>query len=180
VQLDNSLVTNGTIISSGSRRSPKHAEPDAFGITRRSQSPILAARLSKFRVIEEARASIRSPTKPRARAKVPGISPTLKCGAYAKRPNPPNTRLRRFYEDGLLPLAMEHKCVKNMLQWKEPIQQLNYHRYLPVLVDGLRELEDPYRFMAFQGCMDLLDNDRDNKVAPIYYHQRKLSVTIFC
>jgi hypothetical protein len=98
---------------------------------------------------------------------VPGISPTLKCGAYAKRPNPPNTKLRRFYEDGLLPIALDHKCVKNKLKWKEPLHQLNYHRYLPVLVDGLRELEDPYRFIASQGCSDLLDSDQDNKVGTL-------------
>ena len=36
------------------------------------------------------------------------------------------------------------------MQWKVDIDKLDYHHYLPILVDGLREKEEPYRFLAIQ------------------------------
>lgn len=34
-----------------------------------------------------------------------------KAAAYKKRPNPPNSELRRFYERGDLPVVIDQKCV---------------------------------------------------------------------
>ena len=34
-----------------------------------------------------------------------------KAGALQRRPNPPNTEFRRFYERGDLPMSIEHRCV---------------------------------------------------------------------
>ena len=39
-------------------------------------------------------------------------------GAYRRRANPPNTAFRRFYERGDLPIAMEHRGMKNVIRWK--------------------------------------------------------------
>jgi hypothetical protein len=36
------------------------------------------------------------------------------------------------------------------------IDKLDYHHYLPILVDGLREKEEPYRFLAIQVHSHLL------------------------
>ena len=53
-----------------------------------------------------------------------GVSPTRrsphppKAGAYAARSNPPNTAFRRFYERGDLPIAVEHRGMKNVISWK--------------------------------------------------------------
>ena len=41
-----------------------------------------------------------------------------KAGAYAARSNPPNTAFRRFYERGDLPIAVEHRGMKNVISWK--------------------------------------------------------------
>merc|ERR1711977_682006 len=38
--------------------------------------------------------------------------------------------------------------------------------YLPIFMDGLREKEDPYRFMAVQGTYDMLDKG-NTKVLPV-------------
>lgn len=42
----------------------------------------------------------------------------MRSGAYRRRANPPNTAFRRFYERGDLPIAMEHRGMKNVIRWK--------------------------------------------------------------
>ena len=76
--------------------------------------------------------------------------------AFHKRDNPPNTQFRKFYERGDLPVAVEHKGMKNVIIWKSDIKTLDYHHYLPIFFDGIREKEEPYRFLAVKGVEDLL------------------------
>jgi len=89
-----------------------------------------------------------------------------KAGSLQRRPNPPNTEFRRFYERCDLPMAIEHSGAGNRIQWKVDIDKLDYHHYLPILVDGLREKEEPYRFLAIQGTMDMLDHG-GGKILPV-------------
>jgi hypothetical protein len=70
--------------------------------------------------------------------------------AFAARPNPPNTEFRRFYERGDLPLAVDHGGVTNRIHWKAEIDKLDFHHYLPIFFDGLRETEVPFDFLAEQ------------------------------
>jgi hypothetical protein len=90
-----------------------------------------------------------------------------KAGALRRRPNPPNTELRRFYERGDLPIAISHTGAKNKLAWKVDIAKLDYHHYLPIFFDGLRENEEPYRFISEQGVYDLLEHGGSTKVLPV-------------
>lgn len=77
-----------------------------------------------------------------------------KAGASHRR-HIPATEFRRFYDRGDLPIAVAHK--NNLeIDWKVEIEKLDYHHYLPIFFDGLREKEDPYRFLATKGCYDLL------------------------
>jgi hypothetical protein len=69
-------------------------------------------------------------------------------GAFATRDNPPNSQFRKFYERGDLPVAVEHKGSKNLISWKVDPDKLDYHHYLPIFFDGIREKEEPYRFLA--------------------------------
>lgn len=78
-----------------------------------------------------------------------------KAGAKNRRMIPP-TEFRRFYTRGDLPIAVSHKS-KLAVDWKVEIEKLDYHHYLPIFFDGIREKEDPYRFLAIQGCYDLLE-----------------------
>ncbi|CAM9451004.1 unnamed protein product [Choristocarpus tenellus] len=87
-------------------------------------------------------------------------------GAFAERPNPPNTEFRRFYERGDLPVQIDHGGVHNRIAWKVDIQKLDFHHYLPIFFDGLRELEMPYAFLAEQGVYDMLSAG-SNKVLPV-------------
>merc|ERR1712137_653752 len=88
------------------------------------------------------------------------------CGAYKQRENPPNTEFRRFYERGDLPIQIEHRGVQNRIGWKVDIEKLDYHHYLPIFFDGLREKEEPYRFLAVQGVFDMLEHG-GSKILPV-------------
>lgn len=87
-----------------------------------------------------------------------------KTGAMKPRPIKP-TMFRVFYERGDLPVQIFHGSV-GKLAWKVDIQKLDYHHYLPLFFDGLREKEDPYRFMAVTGCYDMLDKGGE-KILPV-------------
>jgi hypothetical protein len=43
---------------------------------------------------------------------------------------------------------------------------LDYHHYLPIFFEGIREKIDPYRFLAVQGVFDMLDKG-GAKVLPV-------------
>lgn len=76
--------------------------------------------------------------------------------AFKKRKIPP-TEFRRFYERGDLPVVIQHRGNGRKLDWRVDIEKLDFHHYLPIFFDGLRELEEPFRFLAFQGCFDMLE-----------------------
>jgi hypothetical protein len=79
-----------------------------------------------------------------------------KAGAFAKRDNPPNSQFRKFYERGDLPVAVKFLGSKNVISWKVDVEKLDFHHYLPIFMDGVREKEEPYRFLAVKGVEDLL------------------------
>jgi len=64
-----------------------------------------------------------------------------------------------------LPIQIEHGS-PNKIAWKIEVQKLDYHHYLPIFMEGIREKEEPYRFLAVQGVFDLLQNGQA-KVLPV-------------
>ena len=78
-----------------------------------------------------------------------------RANAFGKRDNPPDTQFRKFYERGDLPVAVM-SASKNTINWKVDVDKLDYHHYLPIFFDGVREKEDPYRFLAVKGVEDML------------------------
>ena len=82
-------------------------------------------------------------------SKIPGGKP-MNFSAFVPRQNPPNTEFRRFYERGDLPVQVDHGGVSNRIQWKVDIEKLDFHHYLPIFFDGLREVEVPFNFLAEQ------------------------------
>jgi hypothetical protein len=89
-----------------------------------------------------------------AKGRQPDPPKAPRAGAKQRRMIP-QTEFRRFYDRGDLPVAVAHKN-KMTIAWKVLIESLDYHHYLPIFFDGLREKEEPYRFLALQGCIDLL------------------------
>jgi hypothetical protein len=94
----------------------------------------------------------------------PDVPPAPVAGAF-KRRSIPATEFRRFYERGDLPIAIQHRANGNKIDWKVDIEKLDYHHYLPIFFDGLREKEEPYRFLSTQGCFDLLEKG-NSKILP--------------
>lgn len=94
------------------------------------------------------------------------LSAPPKAGAKEKRANPPNTELRKYYERSDLPLVILQSA-RAKLQWKIEVPRLDYHHYLPVFFTGLRENEEPYRFIAEEGIYDMLAFGGEAKVLPV-------------
>lgn len=85
--------------------------------------------------------------------------------AYQRRPITPSL-FRRFYDRGDLPVQIQHRGTQNRISWKVEAEKLDYHHYLPIFMDGLREKEDPYRFLAVEGTCNMLQRG-GSKVLPV-------------
>lgn len=55
----------------------------------------------------------------------------------------------------------------NKIQWKVEIEKLDYKHYLPIFFDGLRENEEPYKFLAREGVFNLLEKGGSEKILPV-------------
>ena len=86
------------------------------------------------------------------------------AGAVKRRPIQP-TEFRRFYDRGDLPIQIEHGSPQK-IAWKIEVNKLDYHHYLPIFFEGIREVTDPYRFLAVQGVHDMLEYGQA-KVLPV-------------
>jgi hypothetical protein len=110
--------------------------------------------------------------------------PKPKADAKVVRPVNKPSEFRRFYDRGDLPLCVDfagaHRKVRfdsstsivlgvvclieswlfvyvNLqIAWKVDLEKLDYHHYLPIFFDGLREKEEPYKFLALEGSKQLL------------------------
>uniref|UniRef100_A0A1B6D1T4 Parkin coregulated gene protein homolog n=1 Tax=Clastoptera arizonana TaxID=38151 RepID=A0A1B6D1T4_9HEMI len=76
------------------------------------------------------------------------------------------TTFKRFYIRGDFPISMEFTSSGYKISWKEPIESLDFHHFLPVFFDGLCETEHPFKFFAQQGIHDMLVQGR-NKILPV-------------
>merc|ERR1719281_1140283 len=88
-----------------------------------------------------------------------------RAGSTFARPVP-KTQFRVFYDRGDLPIQIFHGAVGGKIAWKVDVEKLDYHHYLPIFFDGLREKEDPYRFLAVQGAYDMLEKG-GSKILPV-------------
>jgi hypothetical protein len=95
----------------------------------------------------------------------PVIAPV--AGATSKR-KIAVSEFRRFYDRGDLPIIIEHSGSGCRLKWTKDVDltQLDYHHYLPIFFEGLREKQEPYRFLAVQGIFDLLEHGQA-RVLPV-------------
>eukprot|EP00928_Gymnodinium_smaydae_P034313 TRINITY_DN2434_c0_g2_i1.p1 TRINITY_DN2434_c0_g2~~TRINITY_DN2434_c0_g2_i1.p1 ORF type:complete len:323 (+),score=63.20 TRINITY_DN2434_c0_g2_i1:154-1122(+) len=98
------------------------------------------------------------------RLELPKSAPP-EAGAYRRRVIEPS-EFRRFYDRGDLPVQVQHTATQNRISWKVDIDKLDYHHYLPIFFDGLREKEDPYRFLAVEGVHNMLDKG-GSKILPV-------------
>ncbi|CCI45060.1 unnamed protein product [Albugo candida] len=82
------------------------------------------------------------------------------CGAYKIR-KIEQTKFRYFYDRGDLPLRVNFNGAIRKIQWQVELVKLDFGHYLPLFMEGLRELDDPYHFLALNGILDMLDKGQD-------------------
>mmetsp|Transcript_13040 Transcript_13040/g.26609 ORF Transcript_13040/g.26609 Transcript_13040/m.26609 type:complete len:309 (-) Transcript_13040:16-942(-) len=146
---------------------PKYIEPSAFSISKQVAKPMPTQFQRKNTGTGGTLVKVKAAPLDFGGGPVGGPAKGgNKKEAFLARPNPPNTEFRRFYERGDLPIQIEHGGTTNKIAWKVEISKLDFHHYLPVFFDGLRELESPYAFLAEQGIYDMLQAGW-NKVLPV-------------
>jgi hypothetical protein len=118
--------------------------------------------LSSSGINKQAAFSIMQNTRP-SHCSVHSAPP--KAGATMKRVVKAS-EFRKFYDRCDLPIQIFHGAIGGKIAWKVDIEKLDYHHYLPIFFDGLREKEDPFRFLAVQGTYDMLEKGGP-KILPV-------------
>ncbi|KAF0691375.1 Aste57867_17371 [Aphanomyces stellatus] len=77
------------------------------------------------------------------------------------------TKFRYFYDRADLPLRVNFSGAVRKVQWQVDITQIDYGHYLPLFFEGLRELDEPYKFLALNGTMDMLEKGGDRPLSCI-------------
>jgi hypothetical protein len=80
--------------------------------------------------------------------------------------DPGPTEFRMFYDRGDLPIALEHRAGENCIHWKYAPEELDYHHFLPIFFEGMRETVEPYQLLAKQGIYDMLTKG-GSKILPV-------------
>jgi hypothetical protein len=100
--------------------------------------------------------------------------PIPTCDLYDKKPIPPSEipsyhflykNATRLYNRGDLPLKLDYGKGTPGILWLIDVNKLDIKFYLPIFFNGLREKQDPYRFIALMGCCDML-NAGGAKIVP--------------
>jgi hypothetical protein len=73
----------------------------------------------------------------------------------------PATIFKTFYMRNDLPVVVDFEGASRKIQWKVEIDMLDYHHYLPIFFEGLREPEEPMKFLADKGTDELIMNGKD-------------------
>eukprot|EP00913_Durusdinium_trenchii_P005498 g5124.t1 len=131
--------------------------------TPRTLEPLPSARGAKTPRSARSGCQKASPRSPVATPRLESGPPM--AGAFRRRNIEPS-EFRRFYDRNDLPIQILHTGTQNRIAWKVDVEKLDYHYYLPIFFDGLREKEEPYRFFAVEGVYNLLEKG-GSKILPV-------------
>ncbi|TMW59417.1 hypothetical protein Poli38472_004486 [Pythium oligandrum] len=82
------------------------------------------------------------------------------AGAYKKR-NAAHSLFPQAYQRGELPIMVESKTGGKTIRWTQDIKTLDYSKYFPLFLEGIKEPAYPYHFLAREGAFQLLRFGRD-------------------
>lgn len=77
-----------------------------------------------------------------------------------------SNNIDRIYDRGDIPFKIDYQGTLKKLIWKQDPKFLDYHHYLPIFIDGLREKFDPYRYLAVEGTIELIEKAPE-KIPPV-------------
>ncbi|KAK2148604.1 hypothetical protein LSH36_489g01056 [Paralvinella palmiformis] len=87
-----------------------------------------------------------------------------KTGAFQKSGKEEVTLFRRFYDRSDIPVALDSNCRGPKLRWLIEIEKLDYHHFLPLFFDGMRDTKEPYATIATLGAKDMIIHAPPNKI----------------
>jgi len=94
------------------------------------------------------------------------VTKPAKTGVYWGTKTEETTLFKKYYDRGDLPIAVNSQGANRKVTWKLEPESLDYHLYLPIFFEGLRETQEPYKFLAIQGCDELLERG-GSKILPV-------------
>ncbi len=62
----------------------------------------------------------------------------------------------RAYQRGELPIMIESKAGGKTIRWTQDIKHLDFSKYFPLFIEGMRERTHPFAFLAREGSFQLL------------------------
>ncbi|DAZ97266.1 TPA: hypothetical protein N0F65_009317 [Lagenidium giganteum] len=92
----------------------------------------------------------------REQAELPPVA-----GAFKKR-QASHSMFPRAYQRGELPIMIESKAGGKALRWTRDMRELDYTKYFPLFVEGMREHTYPFNFLARKGAFQLLQYGRQH------------------
>lgn len=157
---DQKLPSQASSLLNGGRITPR----TKFGLLRRNPPTAVETRKywltqGKYRVNPERLQSPELYNQKRVGPHPIGSVMKLKVGRIGvhRQRRVEQTVFRVYYERGDLPVSVDHTVGGQRIKWQTNLIELDYKAYLPVFFDGLRELDEPYRFLAIQGTIDLIE-----------------------
>uniref|UniRef100_A0A3P9MJT6 PARK2 co-regulated n=1 Tax=Oryzias latipes TaxID=8090 RepID=A0A3P9MJT6_ORYLA len=93
------------------------------------------------------------------------VEPPAKTDVFQEQAYRP-TAFRKHYDRRDLPIALDYGGRPNSIKWQVDIERIDYHHYLPLFFEGLRETAYPYETLACQGVYDMLDHG-GQKILPV-------------
>jgi hypothetical protein len=99
--------------------------------------------------------------RPKSQPKVSGTN------IFAATTKADATLFKKYYDRGDLPIVVSFTGASRKIKWHvDELELLDYHLYLPIFFEGLRETEEPYKFLADRGCDELLEKGGP-KILPV-------------
>jgi hypothetical protein len=92
-------------------------------------------------------------TKVEREKKLSNLPPV--AGAFKKR-GAPHSLFPNAYQRGELPIMLESKAGGKTIRWTKSIKELDFFKYFPLFIEGMRERTFPYTFLAREGAFQLL------------------------
>lgn len=104
------------------------------------------------------------PEPPRdTRPKKPAIH-TKKADIFSAGSPDDGSEFRKYYCRGDLPLVIDFSGANRSLRLTADSRQLDLKTYLPLFIEGMRDTEDPYNFIASEGLRLLIETNSDRVI----------------